>query len=250
MADRGSGADEVADDFLTQLDRAQRRHFVALERALTAKERDLRWYHGVGQHVGGLRGEQDRFKYGASFMRRAATALKVSRDLLAKTLAFVERFPNETDLAELEGLKPPWRAVVATMALGERDAQFALLREAARDDWAISRIQIEVRQRLGDDRPRRTGRRHRPPAVDAPAVELGALTRKAKEFGSYLEARWAEDEPAVLAGLRRTRRPLAAALRRLLTQAEEALGAVALRIDRLRTGLRAAASNGSGPERY
>jgi hypothetical protein len=238
-------------DFWTELDEAQRQHFLALVRAFEAQDKTLRWYHRVGQHVLDLRGQEERFKYGASWVRRVGAALNVSRDLLTKPLAFYLRFPEEADLAELEGLKATWSAVVTSLSLGDRATQLALLRQAAQEKWALSRLRkavVEQRtQRLGDRRPRRTGRNIRAPQADAPEAELADLHTRAQAFARYLGAKWLAGEAALLACLRRApRRQMTPALRGLLTQAEEALGAVAGRIDQLRTGLREVVGNGRG----
>jgi hypothetical protein len=260
MTDRTSGADDTADDFLAELDAGQRRHFVALERAFQVKYRPLRWYHGVGQHVRGLRGAEDRFKYGQSLVGKAAEALKVSKDLLAKTLAFVERFPDETDLAELVRLNSPWSAVVTTLAMGRADedaclrrqAQLALLREAAAQKWSTSQLRAVVVERrssqLGTDRPRRTGRPPRPPV--APEVELRTLLRRIRSLSSYLDVKWVKGDDALLPCLQRTpRRQMSSALRGLLSQADAALEDVSARIGRLRRGLHEMGGNGSEGER-
>ena len=183
-------------------------------------------------------------------MQRLARALGASPNLIRKPLAFVRRFTEPADLEELERLRVPWTAVVMSMSLGNREEQLALLRESVRQGWPASRLEMEVRRRLGERRQPRTGRPPRPPAADAPEVELQELLGRVESLSRYLGVRWLQGEGSLLASLRqRSRRQMPPALRRLVQHAEEALAAATGQIDRLQTGLHEVGSDGSGADR-
>ncbi len=234
--------EQEVNKFVAALTAAGRRHFFAIERALTERDRDLRWYHRVGQHALALRDEADR----PYWMHIIGDALQISHNMITKPLVFAQQFTAPSDLQELDRLKVTWSSVVATMSLRDRKAQLAILCEAfdRPEPWSGARLQLEVRQRLGERRQPRTGRKVLPPTVDAPAIEVEELLTRLRTLEHYLDIRWVSRETGLLSNLQGTsRQKSVTSLKNLLAQAEEALGRLAKQIEQLRRGFRAACSN-------
>lgn len=204
---------------------------------------DLRWHHRLGKEVARFRGTQPRFQYGQGQIASLARKLGCSATLLTKSLAFAEQWPAEADVDRLTQLGVQWSHLVASLTISDRQQRLELLQEAAKNNWTVARMRLEVRQRLGGPQHPSTGRPPRPPHGGAPEVELEDLISKSNQWDRFLVSTWL-GEKGVLARMEQAD-GADANLLQLLNQASEALRKVAGRMQQVRRRLKTIRAKGS-----
>jgi hypothetical protein len=174
--------------------------FDDLKRHVHAAKPGLAWHYRLGRLVARLRAEVGAAG-GTNWLGRLADSVEYAPSSVLKHLK-VAKTLTAADVRVLSRANVPWTHVANAVHLPDRILMKALLVQAARECWGVSRVRGEVVKLGGGSRRRYSGRRPSEPRSFGPVVDLDRLIRDCRAWRHAHEVLWAPGRPA-LSGLKR-----------------------------------------------
>jgi hypothetical protein len=222
MAKFSPPSDAARQRYRERLQPALRQAFDHLVRLLEYRRDDLRWHYERGQHISRLRPADRR---GAKWAHTLAAALGGSSEWLLKALRFVELYPDQQGVEELERIGVTWTQLYFTFSVPDPKARHKLLRRAVRESWSDEDVRFTAQELRGSKRGGVGGRPRRAPGRHGAGVTLLQMGRLCQRLTAYFEDAWSavgEDEwDSLVAGCP------ADELEKLLQDLASTMGAVA-----------------------